>query len=120
MAKKTASKSAAKPAAKIKASSKVRTKGDIYNTLAEHSGVSRKQVSAMFDGLNQMVIADLGKSGSGTFKIPGMFKVSVVRKPATKAREGINPFTKEKTMFKAKPARNVIKARALKGLKDAV
>lgn len=120
MAKKTASKSASKPAAKIKASSKVRTKGEIYTTLAEHAGVTRKQVSAMFDGMNQMVVADLSKSGAGVFKIPGMFKVSVTRKPATKAREGINPFTKEKVMFKAKPARNVIKARPLKALKDAV
>lgn len=120
MAKKTASKPAAKAPAKIKAASKVRSKGEIYTTLAETAGVTRKQVSTIFDGLNQMVIADLSKAGSGTFKIPGMFKVSVVRKPATKAREGINPFTKEKVMFKAKPARNVVKARALKALKDAV
>ena len=116
MAKKTASK----PAAKIKAASKVRSKGEIYTSLADHAGLTRKQVSAVFDGLNQMLVADLSKSGPNVFKIPGMFKVSVVRKPATKAREGINPFTKEKVMFKAKPARNVVKARALKALKDAV
>lgn len=120
-AKKAASRSAAKPAApKVKASSKVRTKSEIYTSLAEHAGVTRKQVSTMFDALNAMVVADLSKSGSGQFKIPGMFKVTVVRKPATKAREGINPFTKEKTMFKAKPARNVVRARPLKALKDAV
>jgi nucleoid DNA-binding protein len=47
-------------------------------------------------------------------------KVVVVRKPATKARKGINPFTKQETMFKAKPARNVVKIRALKALKDMV
>ena len=104
----------------IRDRSKVRSKGDIYTTLADNAGVTRKQVSSVFDGLNQMVIADLSKSGPGTFKIPGMFKISVVRKPATKAREGINPFTKEKVMFKPKPARNVVKARALKALKDAV
>ena len=122
MAKKTASKSAAKPAAKpaakIKAASKVRSKGDIYTTLADNAGVTRKQVSSVFDGLNQMVIADLSKSGPGTFKIPGMFKISVVRKPATKAREGINPFTKEKTVIKGKPASRKIRASVVKPLKD--
>ncbi|MCA9289056.1 MAG: HU family DNA-binding protein, partial [Phycisphaerales bacterium] len=90
MAKKTAKKAPARAGAKaaspkVKASSSVRTKSDIYNTLAEHAGVTRKQVSTMFDALNAMVVADLSKSGSGQFKIPGMFKVTVVRKPATKA-----------------------------------
>lgn len=118
MAKKTASKSAAKAPPKIRAAAKARSKGEIYNTLAEHAGVTRKQVAAVFDGLNQMMVADLSKDV--VFKMPGMFKVAVQKRPATKAREGINPFTKEKVMFKAKPARKVIKARPLKALKDAV
>ena len=52
--------------------------------------------------------------------LPGLMKITVVRKPAPKARKGINPFTKEETMFKAKPARNVVKVRPLKALKDMV
>jgi hypothetical protein len=62
----------------------------------------------------------LGRSGPGTFTVPGLMKVKVVRKPATKARKGLNPFTGEETVFKAKPARNVVKVLPLKGLKDMV
>ena len=62
----------------------------------------------------------LGKRGPGIYTIPGLMKLTVVRKPATKARKGINPFTGEETVFKAKPARNVIKIRPLKNLKDMV
>ena len=54
------------------------------------------------------------------FNVPGLMKIKVVRKPATKARKGINPFTGEETMFKAKPARNVVKVTPLKALKDMV
>ena len=60
------------------------------------------------------------RSGSGIFTIPGLCKIVVQRKPATKERQGINPFTGEKTTFKAKPARNVVKVRPLKTLKDMV
>jgi DNA-binding protein HU-beta len=57
---------------------------------------------------------------TGTFLVPGFAKFVVVKKPATKQRNGINPFTKEPTVFKAKPARKVIKARPVKAVKDAV
>ena len=67
-----------------------------------------------------MIKKDLGKRGPGTFTVPGLMKIKVVRKPATKARKGTNPFTGEEMMFKAKPARNVVKVQALKGLKDMV
>ncbi|MHC4995831.1 MAG: HU family DNA-binding protein, partial [Planctomycetota bacterium] len=63
---------------------------------------------------------NLKKSGPQTFTIPGLAKIVVQRKPATRARKGINPFTGEETVFKAKPARNVVKVRPLKGLKDMV
>jgi nucleoid DNA-binding protein len=125
-AKKAARKTTAKAAAaapkavKITGASKVRTKGEIFNTLADFSGATRKQVSAVFDGMSQMIAADLKKGAAGQFKVPGMLKVTVQRKPATKARKGINPFTKEEVVFKAKPARNVIKVRPLKSLKDMV
>ncbi len=73
----------------------------------------RKQVAYMFDGLADMIKKDLGKRGPGTFSVPGLMKIKVVRKPATKARKGTNPFTGEEMMFKAKPARNVVKVLAL-------
>ena len=124
-AKKTAKKAAAKPAAKAPAritgaKGKPRTKSEIFGLLSEHSGVSRKEVAAVFETMGTMIAADLKKGNAGVFNVPGMMKVTVQRKPATKARPGINPFTGEKTMFKAKPARNVVKVRPLKGLKDAV
>ncbi|MCA9280140.1 MAG: HU family DNA-binding protein [Phycisphaeraceae bacterium] len=111
---------AAKPAKITAARDKARTKSEILNVLAEHAGVTRKDVATIFDTMNEMIVADLRKGGCGKFTVPGMMKVMVQRKPATKARKGINPFTGEETVFKAKPARNVVKIRPLKGLKDAV
>jgi DNA-binding protein HU-beta len=70
--------------------------------------------------MGTMIAADLKKGNVGAFTVPGMMKVTVQRKPATKARKGINPFTGEPTIFKAKPARNVVKVRPMKGLKDLV
>jgi nucleoid DNA-binding protein len=122
-AKKTAKKPAAKPApkaAKISSASKARTKSEIYGTISEHVGISKKEVAGVFDVMSQMIGADLKKGAAEQFTVPGLMKVSVVRKPATKARKGINPFTKEEVMFKAKPARNVVKVRPMKGLKDLV
>ncbi|TVQ64722.1 MAG: DNA-binding protein [Phycisphaerales bacterium] len=119
--KKVAKKTkAAMPTPKIASASKPRTKGEVYRTLAEQSGVTRGQVSRMFEVMSAMIEKDLGRSGPGVFNVPGMMKVMVQRKPATKARKGINPFTGEETMFKAKPARNVVKVRPLKGLKELV
>lgn len=112
---------AAKKAAKISgAKGKPRSKSEVMSILAEHAGVSKKEVAAVFDAMGQMIAADLGKGSAGTFNVPGLMKVTVQRKPATKARKGINPFTKEEVMFKAKPARNVVKVRPLKALKDMV
>jgi nucleoid DNA-binding protein len=125
MAKKKAkaSKAAASPVAKttkITSAPKVRTKSEIYNAIAGHTGVHRKQVVAVFQGLEALLSADLSKRGPGVVQVPGLMKVMVKRLPATKAREGINPFTKEKTVFKAKPARNVVKVRPMRGLKQMV
>jgi nucleoid DNA-binding protein len=113
-------KAAAKKSAKISPASKPRTKGEIYNAIASQTELSRKQVVSVFDALSGVLAADLGKRGPGICNIPGLAKVVVQRKPATKARKGINPFTGEETMFKAKPARNVVKVRALKNLKTMV
>ena len=81
---------------------------------------ARKQVVSVIDAISGMIQKDLGKRGPGSFNIPGLVKFKVVRKPATKARKGINPFTGEETIFKAKTARNVVKAQPLKAIKDAV
>lgn len=96
------------------------TKSEVYSGIAEKTGLSRKQVASVFESLTGHIANSLGKKGSGLFTIPGLVKLKVVRKPATKEREGTNPFTGEKTTFKAKPARNVVKAQPLKNLKSMV
>jgi len=101
-------------------SDKPMSKTDILNALADSTGLSKKQVSAVFDELAKLIAANLGKKGPGAFNVPGLMKILVKHKPATKARKGINPFTKEEVMFKAKPASNQVKIRPLKGLKDMV
>ena len=96
------------------------TKSELYTSIADETGLSRKQVGAVFDAFAEELKKNLGGRGSGKFVVPGLMKVKVIKKPATKARKGINPFTKEEVMFKAKPARNVVRARPLQGLKEMV
>ena len=74
----------------------------------------------MFEAMAAQIKKSLGRSGPGAYVVPGLMKLVVVRKPATKARKGVNPFTGEDAIFKAKPARNVVKIRPLKNLKDMV
>ncbi|GAC1471188.1 MAG: HU family DNA-binding protein [Isosphaeraceae bacterium] len=100
--------------------SKAATKGEIYTSLAEKTGIGKKEVSNLFDALSEMISRELGKKGPGQFIVPGLLKLKVVRKPATKAKQGINPFTKEPMTIKAKPARNVVKAVPMKALKELV
>lgn len=124
MAKKTAkkgSKAAAKPA-KIAAASKPRTKSELFGSIADATGVAKKDVSSVFDALTRVLSADLGKGGPGMVTIPGLMKVRVIKKPAQKARMGRKPggAPGEMVMFKAKPARNVVKVRPLTGLKSMV
>jgi len=105
---------------KTKAATKPRTKSQILSELATSTDLTKKQIGSLFDEMSGMIKKDLSRRGPGSFTVPGLIKLRVVRKPATKARKGINPFTGEETMFKAKPARNVVKATALKALKDMV
>jgi nucleoid DNA-binding protein len=120
-AKKTASRSAASRPGKITpAKDKPRTKSEILGTIADQVGITKKEAGQVFDVMGEMIGQDLKKNAVGQFTVPGMMKVTVQRKPATKARKGINPFTGEETVFKAKPARNVVKVRPMKGLKDKV
>ena len=94
------------------------TKSEIASGIADETGLTKKQVSSVFEAMAGQIKKSLGRRGPGVYTIPGLMKLTVVRKPATKARKGINPFTGEETMFKAKPARNVVKIRPLKNLKD--
>jgi nucleoid DNA-binding protein len=118
-AKKSAKVAAPRPVAVTPATSP-RTKSEILGILADQSGLAKKDVSTIFTNLADMVGKDLGKKGCGMFTMPGLLKIRRITKPATKARKGINPFTGEEVMFKAKPARNVVKIRPLKALKDMV
>ena len=102
------------------APAKPMTKTEILTALAEGTDLSKKDVSNVLDQLGILIGKGLGKRGPGVFNVPGLVKVKVTHKPATKARKGINPFTKEETVFKAKPARNVVKIQPLKALKDMV
>jgi nucleoid DNA-binding protein len=119
MAKKAATATGA-PKAATGGAGKAATKGEVYTKLASKCGLTKKQVSSVFDELTEMIGGELGKKGPGLFQLPGLLKLKVVRKPATKAKQGINPFTKEPMMYKAKPARNVVKALPLKTLKEMV
>jgi nucleoid DNA-binding protein len=96
------------------------TKSEILASVAGSTELSRKQVASVMDALAGEIKKAVGKKGPGVFAVPGMMKITVVTKPAVKAHKGINPFTKQEQMFKAKPARKVVKVRPLKGLKDAV
>jgi nucleoid DNA-binding protein len=103
-----------------KAAPKAATKAEIYTNLSEKTGLSKKEIASVFGALGDLIGRDLGKKGPGLFIVPGLLKLKVVRKPATKAKQGVNPFTKEPMTIKAKPARNVVKAVPLKTLKDLV
>lgn len=99
-------------------SAKPATKSEIISNIAEATELSRKQVASVFDALSDQIKRAVGKKGAGIFALPGLMKIIVINKPATPARKGINPFTKQEQMFAAKPARKVIKIRAFKALKD--
>jgi nucleoid DNA-binding protein len=115
--KKAAPKKSAAPAKTIK---EAMTKSALYATISESTQLKKKDVVAVFDELTNLINGHVKKGGAGIFTLPGLCKIKVVRKPATKARKGINPFTGEPTVFKAKPARNVVKVLALKNLKGMV
>jgi nucleoid DNA-binding protein len=116
MAKKAAAKAPGSSGGRPKSA----TKGEVYGAIAETTGLSKKDVSKVFDALVELIGKELGKKGPGIFTMPGLLKLKVVHKPATKAKQGINPFTKEPMMIKAKPARRVIKALPLKSMKEMV
>ena len=114
--KATTKKTAAKKAVTRPKITSSLTRSATLSHIAESTGITKKDVSTVVDALKGVVEAHV-KAGK-IFTLPGLFKVKVTRKPATKARKGVNPFTGQEMMFKAKPARNVVKIQALKSLKD--
>ena len=114
--KSTAKKSASRGAS----SGKPPSKSEIMASIANKTELSRKEVSNVFDALADLIQDNLKPRGPGQFSVPGLMKITVTKKAATKARKGINPFTGEETVFKAKPASKVVKVRPLKNLKDMV
>ena len=116
--KKAAAKKAVAPARKITAVQDKFTKTQTLSEIADNTGLSKKQVASVIDELSVVIERHIKKRGVGEFTLPGMMKIKTVKKPARKARKGINPFTKEETMFKARPASTSVKILPLKALKD--
>jgi len=117
-AKKKAKKKTVAKKATVKTIKEPLTKSQLFTTIAENTELKKKDVVAVFDEIANLINGHIKRNGAGVFTLPGLLKVKVVRKPATRARKGINPFTGEPTVFKAKPARNVVKVQPLKNLKE--
>ncbi len=96
------------------------TKTEVISKIAEISELDKKSVARVFEGLTEIIKKELGSRGPGEFVIPGLLKLKTVKKPATKDRPGINPFTKEPITIKGKPASKKVRATALKSLKDLI
>jgi nucleoid DNA-binding protein len=94
------------------------TKNQLIDAIAEGTQVSKADVKAVVEQMATVGYKELNEAGE--FVIPGFVKMSVVNKPATEARSGVNPFTKEPMEFAAKPASKSVKAAPLKVVKDAV
>jgi nucleoid DNA-binding protein len=95
-------------------------KTEVLLALAESTGLTKQQVAGVFEQLAKLIQKNLANDGPGVLTIPDLMQVKVARKPAVAEHKGINPFTKEEMIVKAKPAKNVVKLVALKGLKSLV
>jgi len=116
-AKKPAAKKAA-PAKKVAALQTKMTKSQIVGSIADSTGLSKNQVGDVFGALETLIEGSIKKRAIGEFTLPGLMKITTVKKPARKARKGINPFTGAETVFKAKPASVAVKVRPLKKMKE--
>jgi len=118
--KKKAVKKAAAPEKKITAIRNAYTKTQLYAHIAEETGLARKDIGKVFDSLGDVIAGHIKARGAGEFKVPGLLKIKVNKKPATKARKNVpNPFRPGELMdVSAKPARKVVKVLPLKALKD--
>ena len=117
-AKKAPAKKAAAPAKKATALKDKMTKSQIVASISDSTGLSKKEVGAVFGELETLIERSIKKRSVGEFTLPGLMKITTVKKPARKARKGINPFTGEETVFKAKPASIAVKVRPLKKMKE--
>lgn len=111
-------KAAAKPAAKSAAIKERMNKTQMVQEIVANTELARKDVVAVLDQLEDIIARHITSKGPGEFVLPGLLKINTVKKPAVKARKGINPFTGEETTFKAKPASVAVKIRPLKKLKE--
>jgi nucleoid DNA-binding protein len=102
------------------AGSKPPTKSEVFAKIAEDTELTRRQISEVFESLATVIKKNLSSRGPGAFTMPGLCKMIVKKRPATKARKGINPFTGEQATFKAKPASKTVRIRPLKNLKEMV
>jgi nucleoid DNA-binding protein len=116
VAKKAPAKAA--PARKVTALQDKMTKTQIMASVADSTGLTKKQVGDVLTELETLIERSIKKRSVGEFTLPGLMKITTVKKPAVKARKGINPFTGEETMFKAKPASVAVKVRPLKKMKE--
>jgi nucleoid DNA-binding protein len=96
------------------------SKSSMIKTITDVTCLNKRDVVAVLDCLTQVIEKHVKSGGPGTFVMPGLMKISVVKKPARPARKGINPFTGEEIMIKAKPAYKAVKIKALKKLKEMV
>lgn len=94
------------------------TKAQLLAAISEETGLSKKQVTGVLDSLKDLMARHLKSRGAGIFTLPGIAKFTAVKKPATKARKGRNPFTGEEITIAAKPARKAVRVRALKAVKE--
>ena len=117
-ARKKAPAKAAAPVKKVPTIKEKMTKTQIMASIADSTGLSKKQVGDVLAELETLIEGSIKKRAIGEFTLPGLMKITTVKKPAVKARKGINPFTGEETMFKAKPASVAVKVRPLKKMKE--
>merc|ERR1719326_1253225 len=101
----------------MKSKSGAMTASGAYGAVAEAAGLKAKDVRGAVEALMGICASELKKNGS--FKIAGMLNLKLKKKPAPPARKGVNPFTKEPCVFKAKPASKTVRALAMKKLKEA-
>lgn len=96
------------------------SKGNMIRTITDVTCVARKDVVSVLETLSQLIEKHIKTGGPGTFVMPGLYKIKVVKKPARSARKGVNPFTGEEIMIKARPAYKAVKIKPLKKLKEMV
>ncbi|MCE3238952.1 MAG: hupA [Gammaproteobacteria bacterium] len=123
-ARKASSKSGKKSVKKVQIKPKMPTvkdpltKGGIIKAIMDMTCLAKKEVAGVLDAFGTIIELHVKSRGPGKFVMPGLLKIAVVKKPAKPARKGVNPFTGEEMMFKAKPAHKVVKIKALRKLKE--